>query len=314
MLIQNRLAAVDLGSNSFHLSVVQYEGDRELKAIEKKGVKVQLAAGMKDAQLSDEAIQRGLRCLRKFAKRMSELSVSSVRIVGTSALRSALNSDKFTLPAKEILGYPIEIISGEEEARLIYSGVASAYARMSCDQSDKRLVVDIGGGSTEIVVGSQEKCLLANSLAMGCVVFRESFFRGGEINEACLEEAYQHARQLIASVKEQYQQVGWQQVIGTSGTMQAVAQVLRAQGWTESGITRPALLKLKDKLLCFETLEAVRFDGLSEKRRSVFASGLVIVLALFDELEFEHISICKAALREGVLHELMLQRMAESAS
>ncbi len=305
MLNPNHLAAVDLGSNSFHLSVVRYKSNRKLKAIEKMGVKVQLAAGMKAGQLSDEAIQRGLDCLRQFATRISEHGVSSVRIVGTSALRNAHNADYFVQQAEDILGHPVDIISGEEEARLIYTGVAYEHERKQLVEDNNRLVVDIGGGSTEIIIGRQRQCLHARSLSLGCVVFKDRFFPDGVINQHCLDQAYQQGRQLFATIGTEYRLAGWQQVIGSSGTMQAIEQVLLAQGLVESGINHQALLTLKDQLLGFATLDEVRFEGLSEKRRSVFASGLAIVLALFDELELEHITICKAALREGVLYELM---------
>lgn len=311
MFNPNHLAAVDLGSNSFHLSVVRYKPKGKLKTIEKLGVKVQLAAGMKEGRLSDEAMQRGLDCLRQFASRIAEHGVGSVRIVGTSALRNACNADYFVQQALDILGHPVDIISGEEEARLIYTGVAYEYERKQVVEDNNRLVVDIGGGSTEIIIGRQRQCLHAHSLALGCVVFKERFFPTGEINRHCLDRAYQQARQLFASISEEYHQAGWQQVIGSSGTMQAIEQVLLAQDLVESGISHQALLSLKDQLLGFATLEEVRFEGLNEKRRSVFASGLAIVLALFDELELEHITICKAALREGVLYELMNSQLDE---
>ena len=301
----NRLAAIDLGSNSFHLSIVQNKGKRKLKTIEKLGVKVQLAAGMKNNQLSDEAIQRGLDCLQRFAARITALEVETLRIVGTSALREAHNSDIFVQRAEQILGHKIEIISGEEEARLIYSGVAYERGRKQTLANNHCLVVDIGGGSTEIVVGLKKQCLLARSLPIGCVVYKERFFPTGEISQHCLDQAYQQARQGFASISNEYRQIGWQQVLGSSGTMQAIEQVLIAQDLSEAGISQQGLLSLKEKLLGFATLSEVRFEGLSEKRRSVFASGLAIVLALFDELELEHLSICKAALREGVLYELM---------
>ncbi len=297
------LAAIDLGSNSFHMLVAQILAKQDcysLKPLLRYGKKVQLAANMENGALCSLAIQRGLRCLAEFSSHLDGLPSTSVSVVGTNALRSAHNSQLFTEPAEQILGYPIDVISGDREARLVYQGVAHEAKHPGCRQ----LVIDIGGGSTEVVIGEDRNVLQAESLPMGCVLFQERFFQDGRLDEARFNAAV-----LAATVILQRHEVrGWQYVTGSSGTIQAVEEVLVALDICDNGIHRADLYKLKQLLLHFTHIDQIRFEGLGEQRRSVFASGLAIVIALFDALQLDYMEVSAAALREGVLHDLLSEK------
>lgn len=317
-------AVVDMGSNSFRLVVVRCD-ENGIETRRQSSWKVQLAAGMVDGKLSAAAIERALSCLQNISRQLNGLPAEAVRVVGTYSLREASNAEQFVQAAEKILTYPVEIISGEEEARLVYLGVVNKYIPPESSKDDcspvnqqvtarppqvypaepRRLVIDIGGGSTELIVGCEGSCLSVCSLPMGCVVFLDRFFADGKLNESNLQQACQHCRQLLPGVKTDFIKYGWDEVIGSSGTVQAVEQVLVAQGWSESGITRSGLLALRQAVLGFECLDDLHFQGLSEKRRSVFVSGLAIVLALFDEFDIDSMQVSNRALREGVLYELM---------
>lgn len=294
-------AAIDVGSNSFHMVIAKLEG-QVLKPIERIGEKVQLARGLKDGLLAEDAMQRGLECFERFSERLRALGDNSaVRVVGTNALRAARNGQAFIDQAEAILGCDLDIIAGREEARLVYLGVSHTLG----DKDENRLVIDIGGGSTELIIGRRFEALTMESLHMGCVSYMQRFFESGDISEANLDRAYRFACIELENIKTQYMAKGWSNCVGSSGTLQAVEQVLINQGWSEAGITKKGLLKLKKALLGFEKLEEVKFNGLKENRRTVFASGIAIVLALFDSLEIEFMSISSGALREGVLYDLI---------
>lgn len=294
-------AAIDVGSNSFHMVIAKLEG-QVLKPIERIGEKVQLARGLENGLLAEDAMQRGWECFERFSERLRTLdNNSAVRIVGTNALRAARNGQDFIDKAEEILGYDLDIIAGREEARLVYLGVAHTLG----DKDENRLVIDIGGGSTELIIGRRFEASTMESLHMGCVSYMQRFFKNGEITEANLDRAYRSACIELENIKAQYMAKGWSNCVGSSGTLQAVEQVLINQGWSDAGITKKGLLKLKKALLGFEKLEEVKFNGLKENRRTVFASGIAIVLALFDSLKIEFMSISSGALREGVLYDLI---------
>ena len=292
------LAAIDLGSNSFHLLIADYR-DGVLAPLARKGEKVQLGLGLSAAGLAADAIARGLACLAQFARLLQQHRVGLLRVVATQALRLARNRQVFIEPAQRLLGCPVEVISGQEEARLVYRGVSQGQGARGAPQ----LVMDIGGGSTELVLGQGDQVRVVNSLALGCVDSLR-YFPQGQITADNLQRAYQAAAQQLAAVNDQYRGQ-WQHCIGCSGTLLALEQVLIQQRLVSQGISRAGLLQLRQQLLAFHHLDEVAFQGLKESRRQVFASGLAICLALFDGLQIEHMSLSQAALREGVLMELV---------
>lgn len=295
----NRVAALDLGSNSFHLLVAEVS-DNGWRPLLRLGEKVQLAAGLTDGYLSLSAIERGLECLRRFAPHVRGLPPDCVRAVATHTLRVARNRGQFLAPAQRLLGHLPEVISGEEEAALVFRGVA-------CPEDPRpQLVVDVGGGSTELALGRAGSLWQLVSAPLGCVTYLQ-YFPGGAISAAAYDSAYAAACDNLRR--------HWQgglapevQVIGSSGTLLALEQVLQQQGRFAGGIERPALARLRGALLQFERIDEVRFQGLSESRRSVFATGLAIAEALFDTLGIERMTLSQAALREGVVADLLCRR------
>ncbi len=293
----SRLAAIDLGSNSFHMIIARLE-QGELRPIEKIGEKVQLGAGLVKGRMAADAIERGLNCLRGFKQLLDQAPDCELRVVGTNALRSALNRNDFIEPAEEILGCPVEVIAGREEARLIYLGVAHTLA----DDSGSRLVIDIGGGSTELIIGNRFEARIMESLHMGCVSYQR-YFIDGQINRDYFLRAYYAAYLELLNIRGDY--LGqWKNCVGSSGTLLAIEQVLINYGISPGGIRRSDLNKLQDMLFTFTHLDKVKLDGLKENRRQVFASGLAITMALFDALEIEMMQLSQGALREGVLYDL----------
>ncbi len=294
------LAAIDLGSNSFHLIIAKIEHG-EMRPVEALAEKVQLGAGLEDGRLTQEAIDRGLECLGRFAQLLESVEPERVRVVGTNALRVASNRYEFTGPAKRILGTRVDVIYGREEARLVYLGVAHTLA----DDVKSRLVIDIGGGSTELIIGQRFEPQRLESLQMGCVSFGQSFFANGKINRNRWRQAYDHARLLLSPVRHQYQARHWQDCVGSSGTLRTIDAILTQHGWSEGGIDRKGLRRLERKLLSFKTMEKIELEGLSSLRRTVILPGLAIISALFDVLGIEHMRTSSGALREGVIYDLM---------
>lgn len=295
------LTAIDIGSNSFHMVIAKCE-QQQLRPIMQLGEKVQLAANMEDGELSAQAIARGLRCLQRFKQHIDDLAGEGVlRIVATNALRVAVNKQAFIDSVERLFGYTVEVISGKEEARLIYMGVAYTHI-----DEQPRLVIDVGGGSTEIIVGRHFEPQALESVQIGCVSYLR-FFPNGEIRSNNFQAAYDSACGELSRVADLYRGQ-WQNCIGCSGTLLAIERVLINAGLSQGGIERAALGQLKSMLLNFDTIEAVSFQGLKESRRQVFASGLAITTALFDVLKIKRMSLSDAALREGVLYELMMQQ------
>lgn len=294
------LAAVDLGSNSFHLIVARIEHG-EMRPIEVLAEKVQLGAGLENDRLSAEAIQRGLDCLSRFAQLLDSVEPSKIRAVGTNALRQAHNRMEFTVPANEILRSRVDVIYGREEARLVYLGVAHTLA----DDANSRLVIDIGGGSTELIVGERFEPRQLESLQMGCVSYARDCFADDLINAQNYRRAYNCARVETSHIRHRYHSGHWAECVGSSGTLNAIEAIVIQNGWSDDGITRKALGKLEKKLLGFERFDDINLEGLSENRRNVIVPGVAITSALFDTLGIEHMRTSKGALREGVIYDLM---------
>jgi len=260
-------AAVDLGSNSFHMIIAHLRDGGSLHVVDRLREQVQLAAGLdEERRLSDEAGARALGCLERFGERLRGLPQGKVRAVGTNTLRSMRSSGEFLRLAQRALGHPIEVIDGHEEARLIYLGVAHTLA----DDQGRRLVIDIGGGSTEFIIGQRFEPRYRESLYMGCVSASRRHFPEGALTEAAFERAQIAARIELEAIERQYRRVGWDDCIGSSGTIKAVRSTLVANGWSADAITRKGLEKIRRALVRAGTLDAVVLDGLSRERAAVF--------------------------------------------
>ncbi|AOM41627.1 guanosine-5'-triphosphate,3'-diphosphate diphosphatase [Xenorhabdus hominickii] len=292
-------AAIDLGSNSFHMLVVR-EVSGSIQVVTRIKRKVRLAAGLdKNNQLSQQAMERGWQCLRLFAEYLQDIPASQIRVVATATLRLAANSDEFVGKACEILGNPVKIIKGEEEARLIYQGVAH-----TTGGPEKRLVVDIGGGSTELVTGTGAQATQLFSLEMGCVTWLERYFNDRSLTEENFAKAEMAAQHILDPVTTTLLAQGWQICVGASGTVQALQEIMIAQGMDEL-ITLPKLQQLKSKAIECGKLEELEIDGLTLERALVFPSGLAILIAIFQALGIESMTLAGGALREGLVYGML---------
>ena len=295
------LAAIDIGSNSFHL-LVAAANHGELRPLEARGEKVQLAAGLHDGQLDSQAIARGLETLSRFRQVLDALQPQAVRVVGTNTLRAAKNARAFTLPAQELLGYPVEIVAGREEARLIYLGVAHSQA----DDDVARLVADIGGGSTELIIGERFEARILESLHMGCVGYQQRFFPDGTITAERFERAYQAAYLELLNIREDFRSYGWSDCVGSSGTFLALADILSAQNWTRGTITGDGLRELRQLLIARGHSDKLAgIGGLKSARQGVIAAGTAIACAIIDALDIDEMRASSGALREGVIYDLI---------
>ena len=292
-------AAIDLGSNSFHMLVVREVGG-VIQTLARIKRKVRLAAGLDGSnKLSHDAMQRGWQCLKLFAEHLQDIPPDHIRVVATATLRIATNAGEFLGTAGEILGCPVQVISGEEEARLIYQGVAH-----TTGGSDERLVVDIGGGSTELIVGRGAQALELFSLEMGCVTWLERWFNDRSLTKENFEQAEQAARAMIRPLVSKLLARGWQICVGASGTVQALQEIMVAQGMDEN-ITLSKLLQLKQRAIQCGKLEELEIEGLTLDRALVFPSGLAILLAIFHELGIKTMTLAGGALREGIMYGML---------
>lgn len=292
-------AAIDLGSNSFHMVIARVV-DGAMQVLGRLKQRVHLADGLgPDNRLSDEAIERGLSCLALFAERLQGFRASNVTIVGTHTLRQAVNAEIFLQRAAEVIPYPIEVISGHEEARLIFMGVEHTQP-----EKGRKLVIDIGGGSTELVIGEDFEPQLVESRRMGCVSFAQLYFPKGEINRENFRRARLAAAQKLETLAWQYRLHGWQYALGASGTIKAACEVLQEMGEKEKLITPERLEMLYDEVMKHKTFTALSLPGLTEERKGVFVPGLAIICGVFDALAIRELRLSDGALREGVLYEM----------
>lgn len=300
-------AAVDLGSNSFHSVVSRYEHG-EFTVVDRQREVIRLAAGLDDQNtLSEDVAERALACLERFGQLLRDLPPANVRVVGTNALRRLQAKNVFLERAEKALGHSIEIIAGREEARLIYLGVS----KWSVRGDESRLVIDIGGGSTEIIVGKGDTAHVRESLEVGCVVLSKQFFADGQLTQARFDKAKLAAELAIQPVVKQFRLQGWSQVIGCSGTMKSLAEVMMQFGLSKDGIHHQGLLKLLEHAIQAGHIDNLDLEGLSKDRTPVFAGGLSILLALFEMFEINEMSVSDIALREGVLYDLVGRSSAE---
>ena len=297
---ENYYAIVDLGSNSFHLLICQRKGE-QFTAVQKVKNKVRLAAGLDEHNcLSEQAIQRGLACLQNFAAHLQAVPQQHISIVATATLRIAENSEQFIAAANKLLPVPIKLLTGEQEAETIYIGA-------TCQQPnhDRQLILDIGGASTELIIGQQCKAEKVVSLNLGCVSFRQKFFGNDHLNELNFSNAIDAAKDIIDPICRTYKKLGWQSVMGSSGTMQALAEIL-AQRQENIIITRDFLNEIKQTLVACNHIDNIDFSGLRSDRKPVLASGLAILIALFECLDINESTLSTGALREGLLHKLAM--------
>jgi exopolyphosphatase / guanosine-5'-triphosphate,3'-diphosphate pyrophosphatase len=297
------IAAIDLGSNSFHLIIARRDHGH-LTLLDRLREPVRLGFGLQDdGSLSQDARDRALACLERFSECLRAYPSRVVRAVGTKTLRSLNNAEQFIADAQTALGHPIEIISGDEEARLIYLGVAQSIA----PTKGKRIVIDIGGGSTEIILGEGTKPLMKESLNMGCVAITKRFFSDNKVNDKQVRKAIIACMQELAPVSDAFVEQGWTQVLGASGTIKAVAKVCDAHGWTQGTVNEGKITaKSIDTIIGMYLLQGktdITMPGLSEDRQAVFLGGVIVLAALFDALKLEKMEAADWALREGLLHD-----------
>src|SRR4051812_17785182 len=295
------LAAVDLGSNSFHLEIGRVV-DSQIYPLDSLREVVRLGGGLTSEKRIDRATQaRALEALAKFGERLRGFPRQAVRAVGTNTLRVAKNAPQFMREACEALGFPIDVIAGREEARLIYVGVAHSLPA----GSQQRFVVDIGGGSTELIVGVGLDPKLTESLYMGCVSYSLKYFPEGRIDKARMKAAELAARQELAGIAKAYRSAGWQEAVGSSGTAKAMGELLVQNGFSAEGITRDGLDRLRSLLIKLERADPDRLPGLRADRVPVLPGGLAILLAVFDAFDLEKMSVSEGALRQGLLYDLL---------
>jgi len=303
------LAAVDLGSNSFHMVVARYSHG-QLVIVDRLRESVRLAAGLDEqGRLSRESIGRALHCLERFGQRLSDMKAGRVRVVGTNTLRKAKRKGAFLDRAREALGHPIEIISGVEEARLIYLGVAHT----TPSEGGHRLVVDIGGGSTELIIGEGLAARRLESLYMGCVSMSTQHFADGAITEKRMKRARTAAQLEIEPVMARFRRTEWDTAFGASGTMRSVADTLAAQGRPAGQITRDGVEWLLGECLKAGDTAKLKLPGLATDRQEILPGGLAILVELFDMLGIDTLRVADGALREGLLYDLLGRLTDEDA-
>lgn len=310
MQMDHLLASIDLGSNSFRLSVgrvVQHDGITQIFSIDRLKETVRLAAGLDDKRnLSEEAIQRAVDVLQRFGERIRDFHPNQVRAVATNTFRVAKNVDELLSRSEAALGFPIEIISGQEEARLVFSGVAHELP----PSKEGRLVVDIGGGSTEFIIGKGLEPKLMKSLHMGCVSYTKAYFPNGQVTEKAFEKAELAASKEIEVISKPYRKMGWEQAFGSSGTAKAIIAVLRESGYSTKGITLEGMLKLKRELIKYGSARSPELKGLKNDRIEVLPAGLAIMIAIFRSLKVDRMLQGEGALRVGVLYDMLGRRVA----
>jgi exopolyphosphatase / guanosine-5'-triphosphate,3'-diphosphate pyrophosphatase len=299
------LAAIDLGSNSFHMIIGEIV-DGQIKIIDRLREMVRLADGLDHKnRLSDKAKQRAILCLQRFGQRLREFPPDAVQAVGTNTLRKLHDSADFINDAEAALGHQIVIIAGVEEARLVFLGVANSLEK----QDDKSLIVDIGGGSTELIIGSHDTPDYLESLYMGCVTFSKRFFTDGVINEENMRRAELYAEIELEPVKTLIKARGWRHVIGTSGTIRAIQSIINVVDETQRSISPNCLSSIKQRLLEAGHIDNINsienLKNLKPERAPSFPGGVAILITVFKSLGIESMEVASGALREGLLHDFL---------
>ena len=300
-VIPTNVAAVDLGSNSFHMIICSLQ-DGKLQTIDRLKEMVRLAAGMDEHKtLDSETQEKALACLERFGQRISNFPPNSVRIVGTNTLRQARNADQFIHKAERALGHPIHIISGIEEARLIYQGVAHSLA----STANNRFVMDIGGSSTEYIIGQHDTAHTKESLNMGCVTVSQNFFKNGTISKKAFKKATLFVEQQLEPFQDTFNSQYYDEAIGASGSLKAISSVLQTSGFSSNGITLVGMEQLVAHLLTLDHVDKIQFPALSVERRPVFIGAVAIVYATLKTLNIKQMTVSDGALREGLIYDLL---------
>lgn len=295
-----QLVAVDLGSNSFKL-VVAEEADGGLRHVDRLRERVALAEGLReDGKIAPDVADRALECLERFRQRLVGIPPNRIRAVGTATFRK-IKKRSFLRKAEAALGHEIEVLPGKEEARLVYLGVAHSLG----DDVGKRLVVDIGGASTECILGERFESTRERSLSMGCVRWTMRFFGEGKVSRRRIEQAELAARIELEPIEREFRQHGWDSCIGSSGTILAVAEILARQGWGDGSVTPRGLSKLTRAVTAAGRIDALALEGLKEDRKPVLVGGLAVLRAVFAGLGIKQMSPTKGAVREGLLYDLL---------
>jgi exopolyphosphatase / guanosine-5'-triphosphate,3'-diphosphate pyrophosphatase len=298
------IAAVDLGSNSFRLQMARLE-DGQLVFHDSLREMVRLGAGLgKDKYLDAGSQQRAIECLKRFGERLRGFDPHAVRAVATNTFRVARNAPQLLEAAQQALGFPIEVIAGREEARMIFIGVSHGLP----PSEGKRMVMDIGGGSTEFIIGEGFEPQRMESLYMGCVSYSMRFFGDGKLSESNLKKAEIAARAEVQTIRSQFSAGHWNEAVGSSGSARALGEILMLNGLSDGRITRHGLEKLRDLMLRQKEVRKLQLEGLSQERAPSFPGGFAIMAAAFAELGIDAMTVANSALREGVLYE-MLGRM-----
>ncbi|WP_448563597.1 Ppx/GppA phosphatase family protein [Thalassotalea ganghwensis] len=297
---ENYIAALDIGSNSFHF-VLARQLEQHLQIVHSEKYQVRLASGL-DSQhrLSQQAIDRGVAILAKLATATQDLSPKKFRVVATYTLRKAKNAEAFLKQAADIFPYPIEIISGHEEARLIYQGVSFYQA-----SNIQRLVIDIGGGSTECIIGIETKIKVLESLNMGCVSFQQQFFKNGQISKAAFNRAIKATIHEADAVVPRFNKHQWQSAIGTSGTIKTLYKLINEGEAIEQPLTLKHLYQIKERLISCKHVNQIDIESLKESRKEVICAGVAILIGLMESFAIKTLDFCQYALREGALYELL---------
>lgn len=301
MQAQHLFAAIDLGSNSFRLEIGQLEAGH-LRRVEYHKETVRQGNGLdENRNLTAQAMQRGWACLARFGERLAGFRPAHVRAVATQTLREARNRDIFLGQAQRILGFPIEVIAGREEARLIYLGVSHLLPQ----SDERRLVVDIGGRSTEFILGQGHEARTLESYRVGSVAWSMKYFPGGQWTSAAFRSAEVAAKAVLDEALNLYPRSDWDSAYGSSGTIGAVADILLAAGWPEGLITRDALDWLQERMVKAQKPERLQLEGLKDERRPVIGGGLSVLRAVFDLLQIDSMRAAQGALRHGALFDLI---------
>ncbi|MES9830808.1 MAG: exopolyphosphatase [Candidatus Thiodiazotropha sp. DIVDIV] len=307
--LEEAIAAIDLGSNSFHLIVARVN-DGHLQIIDKMKEMVRLGEGLTtDKRLDPMVAERALDCLSRYSQRLRPLPAENIRVVGTNTMRQIDPADNFLSLAEKALLHPIEIIAGREEARLVYLGVAHGLAA----GDERRLVVDIGGGSTELIIGQGYQPFQRESLHMGCVSMSRRFFLNGKITSQSMREAMLACAIEIRPVRNEFRDGEWEHAIGSSGSIKSIRNVVIEQGWSESGITRNSLERLTRHLIDVGSVDQLSLKGLSEERKPVFAGGVAVLSAVFEHIGIDHMDVSSEALREGLIYDMIGRSQDEDA-
>ncbi|MES9945970.1 MAG: exopolyphosphatase [Candidatus Thiodiazotropha sp.] len=307
--LDEAIAAIDLGSNSFHLIVARViEG--HLQIIDRMKDTVRLGEGLTaDKRLKPHVAERALECLGRYAQRLRPLPAENIRVVGTNTMRQIHADDNFHGLAEKALLHPIEIIAGREEARLVYLGVAHGLAA----GDETRLVVDIGGGSTELIIGQGYQPHERESLHMGCVSISRRFFADGNITAQAMRDAELACSLEIRPVRYEFRDGDWTRAIGSSGSIKSIGNVILQQGWSKTGICCESLQRLKRAVIDAGNIDKLSLKGLSEERKPVFAGGLAVLSAVFEQIGIEHMEVSSEALREGLIYDMVGRGQEEDA-